>query len=909
MLIYRSLAMKFLKQYTVIIGFTLLCSNVLASGFLHTRGKQIVNGAGENVILRGIGTGNWLLQEGYMMKTVGVANTQTQFRNKLIETIGVEKTDSFYTTWLNNHFTRKDVEAMHSWGFNSVRVAMHYKWLTLPIEEEPVKGEQTWLEDGFTRLDSLLDWCGDNNMYLILDLHGAPGGQGKDEAISDYDPSKPSLWESAENHKKTVALWQKLAQRYANEPWIGGYDLINETNWTFPQGNNSPLRKLFEEITDSIRAVDANHILFIEGNSFANDHSGLTPPWDNNLVYSFHKYWNPNDPHALDWIIRLRDSYNVPLWLGETGENSNTWFTDLIHLSESKNIGWSWWPVKKAEMNNVLNVKMSDAYQRLINYWKGEGPALTEAEAFDAVMDWANNQKFENCIVQYDVIDAMLRQPHTSDVKPFKAHSLTAPIFCTEFDLGKNTFAYYDLNVENTSMEFTSWNNGWAFRNDGVDIETCFDGEPTNGYNVGWTEDGEWMQYTLPSDSAAVYKLNIRHASGGSGSSIHIEANGVNVSGSLHLPGTGGWGNWQTDTFENIILPQGNLKLKLVFETGGSNLNYFEFSEPKSVNDVAFKMVSAETSEDGYLINLSLNKEITTSVEDLNMDDFTLWVNNIETQVDEVLLNASSNQSLVLKVNNGLYSDQNIQLSYAGNSVKAGEDDLEHFTSETVLKKMATSERIPGKIQAEDFYINNGFELEDCTDTDNGKNTSYANTGDFLVYKVHVTRTGFYRVIYRVATERSNSIVKFQAGDLNAFENIDTIHFDLTGGWQTWDAQTSEVYLEEGYYFIRLYVLNSEHNLNWFQFNFTGTPATNLRETETVKLYPNPAKNNVFIDFSNSDIRSAKVEIYDLAGNLMLTTSGVGPNMSITTQQLKPGAYVLKIRDARLDCSLKLLIQ
>ena len=182
-----------------------------------------------------------------MMQTSGVANTQYEFRAKLVSTIGEAKTDSFYTVWLDSHFRRIDVDSMKSWGFNNVRVAMHYKWFTLPIEQEPVAGQQTWLDKGFTMIDSLLDWCGDNQMYLILDLHGAPGGQGKDAAISDYDKTKPSLWESQANKDKTIALWRKLAERYSDEPWIGGYDLINEPNWSFPNGN-TPLWDLMKQI-------------------------------------------------------------------------------------------------------------------------------------------------------------------------------------------------------------------------------------------------------------------------------------------------------------------------------------------------------------------------------------------------------------------------------------------------------------------------------------------------------------------------------------------------------------------------------------------------------------------------------------------------------------------------------------
>ena len=316
---------RFLLLLLIFNGLFLYSSG---QGFLHTSGKKIVNGNGDEVIIRSIGTGNWLLQEGYMMKSSDVAGTQSAFRRKLVETIGEERTVEFYEAWLDNHFTRTDVDSMKAWGFNSVRVAMHYKWLTLPIEDEPVAGQDTWLEDGFVRLDSLLDWCGDNQMYLFLDMHGAPGGQGKDANISDYDPTKPSLWESAENRRKTVALWARLAERYANEPWIGGYDLINEPNWDLPGG--TLLRQLYGQITTAIRAVDQNHMIIIEGNWFANDYTGLTPPWDDNMIYSPHKYWNYNTQNEINWMINLRNTWNIPIWLGETGENSNSWFTDQI---------------------------------------------------------------------------------------------------------------------------------------------------------------------------------------------------------------------------------------------------------------------------------------------------------------------------------------------------------------------------------------------------------------------------------------------------------------------------------------------------------------------------------------------------------------------------------------------------
>jgi endoglucanase len=141
--------MKLLKILAILIIITFQVLN--AQGYLHRNGKYIYDGAGNEVILRGIGTGNWMIQEGYMMQTSGVAGTQHEFRAKLVSTIGEEKTDSFYTVWLDSHFRRIDVDSMKSWGFNSVRVAMHYKWFTPPIEEEPVPGQITWTGAGIMK--------------------------------------------------------------------------------------------------------------------------------------------------------------------------------------------------------------------------------------------------------------------------------------------------------------------------------------------------------------------------------------------------------------------------------------------------------------------------------------------------------------------------------------------------------------------------------------------------------------------------------------------------------------------------------------------------------------------------------------------------------------------------------------
>ncbi len=174
-------------------------------GFLHTSGRNIVNGNNEQVLLKGIGLGGWLEQEGYMLQTSGFANSPTEIRNKIVGLIGEANTDSFYQAYYKNFLNKKDVDKIAEWDFNSIRLPMHYNLLT-PKDQPGV-----YTEKGFAMIDSLLAWCKENRLYLILDLHCAPGGQSNDN-ISDYQSGVPSLWESEENKTRTIDLWKKLAE-------------------------------------------------------------------------------------------------------------------------------------------------------------------------------------------------------------------------------------------------------------------------------------------------------------------------------------------------------------------------------------------------------------------------------------------------------------------------------------------------------------------------------------------------------------------------------------------------------------------------------------------------------------------------------------------------------------------------
>jgi len=141
--------------------------------------------------------------------------------------------------------------------------------------------------------------------------------------------------------------------------------------------------------------------------------------------------------------------------------------------------------------------------------------------------------------------------------------ALPGIIQAEDFDAGANGYAYRDT---------TSGNAGGQYRSTDVDIETCSEG----GYDVGWTTTGEWLNYTVNVPAAGTYSLDLRVASA-TGGSFYIHFNGVNVTGTIAVPSTGGWQSWTT-IHKTVTLAAGTQSMRLTFDSGGVNLNSFTVS-------------------------------------------------------------------------------------------------------------------------------------------------------------------------------------------------------------------------------------------------------------------------------------------------------------------------------------------
>jgi len=913
-----------MKNYVLFISlmFTVLFS--WGQG-LHTQGTQIINSNNEEVLLRGYGPGGWQIMEGYMMQTSGFAGSQHEIKEKLIDLMGESNTETFFNKWRENHFTQRDVDSLAAWGFNSIRIPMHYNLFTLPIEEETVAGENTWIETGFELIDDVLDWAAPHDIYVILDMHATPGGQGAGSEINDYDPSKPSLWESQENRDKLVALWTRIAERYKDNEWIGGYDLINETHWNLP--GNTLLREVFEDITAGIRSVDTNHIIYIEGNSYANDHSGLTPPWDDNMVYSFHKYWSTNNPGDLDWILPLREQQNVPLWMGESGENSNTWFTDAVSLFEDNNIGWAWWAVRKiGDIDSPYAIDINPGYQDILDYWQGNGSQPTQTEAFNSMMALADNLLVENSRFRKDIPDALIRQVQTDETIPYNGTASVIPgvVHMSDFDLGKNNFAYYDTVVGDYNLstgDYTAWNSGWSYRNDGVDIEKNTDNINSNGFHVGFVEQGEWMKYTVDITETAAYKAKVRIATQETGGEFYLSIDDQEITATQVVSSTGGWTQFSMFEIEDIILPEGQHSLKLhINNSTPVNFSSIEFENTGTVESVALKALNGKTAANEKSLEVTISEPVLEASINATEDQFTVLINGQEKTVTSVTADPLRDRIIVLNLEDFFLSGDVITVSYTGTTIESQSSKTLNTFTDLIINNVAPQRVvIPALIQVEDYDFMEGMGLEDTSDEGGGQNLGYTDPGDYADYSIFVPQTGLYGIKLRIAGFSQGQIGLYTV-DENAVETeLIVMNTVITNGWQTWETIADNLTIEKGIHTLRMRILTGGVNFNWMEFDYPdsdgdgvlddndacpNTPEGAIVDVTGCEIFSLPTENYVLSVYSetcrsqnNGSISVSAEANYNytvsLSGENYATTETFSSDISF--ENLSAGTYVLCI--------------
>ncbi|HPH32830.1 MAG TPA: cellulase family glycosylhydrolase [Chitinophagaceae bacterium] len=456
--------------------------------FLHASGQDMVNETGKKVFLKGVGLGNWMLPEGYMWKFGAGGDRPRKIEKLVSELIGEEKASRFWTLFRKHYITEADIKRIAELGFNSVRPALNSR-LFMTEGDNPV-----YVEEGFQLLDSLISWCRKYNLYVIIDMHGAPGGQ-TGQNIDDSPNDLPELFMEKKYQDQLEGLWIKLATKYKDEPVVAAYDLLNEP---LPVGTGAAAKykhllvPLYKRLTAAIRKVDTRHMITLEGFDWSNDWSLFDKPFDENVFYQFHYYcWaRPDLLGGIDKFIKKRAELNTPIWVGETGEKGNTIYWSTTQLFEANNIGFSFWPWKKMDTENTpYSIKKPANWDLIAEYSRGgtkPDPAIC-IRAFDELLE---NIKLTNCVYYQDVCNAILtRIPGKIEAENYGHTGYMQSYFVRDTTARS---AYY-RKTEPVKIALDSKDEKQFWSEQSVEVKKS-----------------EWLNYTFASEDGNKRKLTIR---------------------------------------------------------------------------------------------------------------------------------------------------------------------------------------------------------------------------------------------------------------------------------------------------------------------------------------------------------------------------------------------------------------
>jgi len=521
-------------------------------GFVRASGTSIVDGTGAPILLRGANLGGWLLWESYLIRLNGEGWTESRIKRALVDVAGRDAAFAGFRALRDAWVTPADFHRMRELGFNAVRVPVNARVLD-PDGHFDLTGDEGWRV-----LDRVVDGCEAEGLYVVLDLHSAPGGQ-NGGGITDTELQRGLFAgdSTTEYREATAELWGRIAGRYRKRTIVAAYDLINEPAVPADEGGGAGILDLYRRCIAAVRAQDPRHLIMVEGNWYATDFSFFpSPGLDANLCYQFHKYWNATSPKSIAPYLELRRTHAAPVWLGETGENAPAWYARCVDLMNANGIGWCFWPWKRMGGGCLEPMDEPDAWKKVVGALAAK-TRVSRSDAAAGLRALTYAAALAHCHEDRVVVEAL-----TGSRRP--ATPVPGRIEAEDFRGGSGT-GYLDHDPENRGGEYRT--------EEGVDIEGCDEG----GYDVGWIEAGEWLTWNVPDLSPGHYNLRLRYASESGGGALTLSLDGRRLPGVFEPASTGGWQSWADFKVPDIRLTNGRHLLRLDVVRPGFNLDYLQF--------------------------------------------------------------------------------------------------------------------------------------------------------------------------------------------------------------------------------------------------------------------------------------------------------------------------------------------
>lgn len=370
------------------------------TALVRTQGKDFVTPDGTVLHIKGISLGNWLMPEGYMFK-FEVAKAPRQIYGAFERLLGAERAAIFWAEYRDRYIAEDDIRFIKSVGFNTVRIPLHWGLF--------MTADGTMTGPGWALLDRVLGWARAAGLYAILDIHAAPGGQ---TGINHDDgPGYPLMFYVPRHRDLTVALWQAIARRYAGDPTILGYDVLNEPIAPYHDVAtlNPRLEPFYRRVTEAIRAVDPGRIVILAAGQWSSSFDMFGPPFADNLAYTYHSFWASTKRDSIQRHLNFSNRYDVPLFLGETGELTDEWNARFRKLHEAHGIGWSFWTYKNVDTpSTVVSIPRPDGWNEIVAFADGRTKTKPSDDVIQRAMtQYLDGMRLSNATIRWSYLQSL----------------------------------------------------------------------------------------------------------------------------------------------------------------------------------------------------------------------------------------------------------------------------------------------------------------------------------------------------------------------------------------------------------------------------------------------------------------------------------------------------------------------
>jgi endoglucanase len=340
---------------------------------LQTQGSRIVDAGGDPIRLRGTNIGGWLNMENFI---TGYAANESMMRAEMRKVLGDDRYELFFETLLTSFYGDADCAFLAGMGMNCVRVGLNYRHLESDMRPFEI------IADGFRHLDRAIEAGGRHGIYSIIDLHALPGAQNQ-HWHSDNPTHRALFWEHRHFQDRVVGIWEAIAERYKDNPWVAGYGVMNEP----AEETGEVVGPYYHRLAEAIREIDPAHILFLDGNTYSTDFSMFEEPLENS-VYTLHDYvpaglgradHYPGAESAEEKFLE-RSEYarrtETPLYVGEfapiyTGDEAvdaerRRILDDQLAIYRRYDAGFATWMYKDIGRQGLVYARPDTPYRQLV---------------------------------------------------------------------------------------------------------------------------------------------------------------------------------------------------------------------------------------------------------------------------------------------------------------------------------------------------------------------------------------------------------------------------------------------------------------------------------------------------------------------------------------------------------------